>query len=118
MLEQLRVPAYARDVAAGIARDVPLNEKAMDAPLAGMFPEGKLSPLRRTRIEEAAAIAAYRRQTDAPIVEVLVCDDAPQFKLLAKALGLCWVHDGRHYRKLQPVVPRHATALSEFRERY
>ncbi len=32
--------------------------------------------------------------------------------------GLCWVHDGRHYKKLEPVVPHHADALSAFRKRY
>jgi len=28
---------------------------------------------------------------------ILLCDDAPQFKKIAKALGLCWVHEERHY---------------------
>jgi hypothetical protein len=67
----------------------------------------KLSSQQRTRILEAAAIAFYHQQTDRPIIQVLVCDDAPQFKLLTGELALCWVHEGRHYKKLSPVVSYH-----------
>ena len=34
---------------------------------------------------------------------VLVGDDAPQFKNVAKRFALCWVHEERHYKKLNPV---------------
>jgi hypothetical protein len=51
-------------------------------------------------------------------VEVLVCDDASQFKLLTDKLGLCWVHDGRHYKRLNPVVSMHQEQLQAFREHY
>ena len=47
-----------------------------------------------------------------------MCDDAGQFKLLTEKLALCWVHSGRHYEKLSPVVPRHAKQLDSFVERY
>jgi hypothetical protein len=33
-------------------------------------------------------------------VELLICDDAPQFKLVTDELSLCWIHEGRHYKKL------------------
>jgi regulator of replication initiation timing len=68
----------------------------------------------RTRILEAAAIAFYHQQTDIPIVQILVCDDAPQFKLLTNNLALCWVHEGRHYKKLTPFVACHQEILDEF----
>ena len=72
----------------------------------------------RTAIEHAAAIVFYRRQTSVPVIEVLVCDDAGQFKLLTDHLALCWIHEGRHYKRLSPVVPRHVGALDDFLERY
>lgn len=72
----------------------------------------------RTAIEHAAAIVSYRRQTSVPVIDVLVCDDAGQFKLLTDHLALCWIHAGRHYERLSPVVPKHATALENFAERY
>ena len=72
----------------------------------------------RTAIEQAAAIVAYRRQTSVPVIEVLVCDDAGQFKLLTDHLAACWIHAGRHYERLSPVVPGHAQAWDSFVERY
>ena len=68
----------------------------------------------RTRIIEAAAIAFYHQQTDWPVVQTLVCDDAPQFKLLTDSIALCWVHEGRHYKKLTPYVACHQKALDDF----
>jgi Transposase IS66 family len=70
----------------------------------------------RLAIEQAAAITFYRHQRSVPVVGTLVCDDAGQFKLLTDRLALCWIHEGRHYEKLSPVVGRHATALGSFRE--
>jgi hypothetical protein len=66
----------------------------------------------RTRIIEAAAIAFYHQQTDWPVVQTLVCDDAPQFKLLTDSIALCWVHEGRHYKKLTPYVACHPEVLN------
>lgn len=78
----------------------------------------KLGPQQRTRIMEACAIAAYREQTETPVIKILMCDDAPQFKLLTEEITLCWIHDGRHYKKLNPVVPLHKTLLDEFLTKY
>jgi hypothetical protein len=67
---------------------------------------------------EASAIAYYHQEIDMPIVKLLLCDDAPQFKLITDELSLCWVHDGRHYKRLRPVVPNHQKELTAFRGRY
>lgn len=72
----------------------------------------------RTAIEHAAAIVYYRHQHSVPVVRTLVCDDAGQFKLLTDKLALCWIHEGRHYAKLSPVVGRHADALDAFQDRF
>jgi hypothetical protein len=72
----------------------------------------------RTAIEHASAIVYYRHQTTLPKVRTIVCDDAGQFKLLTDRLALCWIHAGRHYEKLSPLVPRHAALLETFVERY
>jgi len=71
-----------------------------------------------THLNEACAIAYYQQQTDFPIITTLLSDDAPQFKLLPLYLALCWIHDGRHYKKLKPFVPSHQVALADFRSRY
>jgi len=72
----------------------------------------------RTTIEQASAIVYYRHQTSVPVIETIVCDDAGQFKLLTEKLALCWIHAGRHYEKLSPVVPRHVKFIDAFIQRY
>ncbi|KAF5434366.1 Transposase IS66 family protein [Candidatus Methanophagaceae archaeon] len=95
-----------------------LDEAQMQQLLGAVFPDQGKGKIRRTRTMEAAAIAAYHQQTDFPIVEVLLSDDAPQYKLLIYLQALCWVHDGRNYKKLRPVVPEHREKLDEFRGKY
>jgi hypothetical protein len=46
---------------------------------------------------------------------ILVGDDAPQFKKLAKRFALCWVHEERHYRKLNPVLDCYRAELDRVR---
>lgn len=70
------------------------------------------------RLKEACAIAEYHAQTKIPIIQTIVCDDAPQFKLLTPQLALCWIHDGRHYKKLRPIIPLYQKELDEFLEKY
>ena len=78
----------------------------------------KLGPKRRKLIKDGLAIAAYRTQTIYPVVELLVCDDAPQFNWLTVELALCWIHEYRHYKKLTPRIPYHREALDSFKERF
>lgn len=66
------------------------------------------------RVLEAAAIAAYRQGVDHAVIDKLLCDDAPQFKLICEQLALCWVHEGRHYKKLCPAVKYNAQKLTAF----
>ena len=60
--------------------------------------KGKKKPNIRKRILEACAISSYRNQPHA--IQQLIVDDAPQFKLITELLALCWVHEGRHYKKI------------------
>jgi len=84
--------------------------------LADRIPD--LGVAARDEILEAAAIAAYHAETGHPVVRLLVCDDAKQFKLVTEELALCWIHDGRHYQSLEPCVPQHRQWLEAFREKY
>lgn len=78
----------------------------------------RAGPQQRQRILEAAALAAYRAQEQIPVVELLVCDDAPQFGSVTAQMALCWVHEGRHYKKLCPYLSQHRERLSEFRKAF
>ena len=70
-----------------------------------------LGTQKRSRLLEAAAITFYRQQTSIPVIQTLISDDAPQFKAITEDLALCWVHEGRHYKKLDPVVACHRILL-------
>ena len=39
---------------------------------------------------------------------------APQFKLITEILALCWVHIGRHFKKLNPILPVNQLKKDEF----
>ena len=75
---------------------------------------GNLGKNQRSRVLEAAAITFYRQQTAIPVIQTLISDDAPQFKAITEDLALCWVHEGRHYKKLNPVVACHRILLDKF----
>lgn len=105
---------FLRLVDEHIEKETVFDELSFDA-LVNTFDAG---PQQRTRLKEACAIAAYRQQTQYPIIETLVCDDAPQFKRLTQNLALCWVHDGRHYKKLLPIVAQHKAILKDFLGQY
>ncbi len=90
------------------------SEAELQRRLAEQVPD--LSEGTRSRIVEAAALAAYHAESGH--VRLLVCDDARQFKLVADELALCWIHDGRHYQSMTPCVPQHREWLEAFRKRY
>jgi hypothetical protein len=78
----------------------------------------KVSKQQRKIFLDAAAVAAYHAQKDYPVVRALVCDDAPQFNWLGREMMLCWVHDGRHYKKLMPVIALHRELLDDFLKQF
>jgi hypothetical protein len=92
--------------------NVILSRQELDSLLAQMFQDPKKDQKSRQTVMEASAICAYQDSPEA--VSTLICDDAPQFKLITKLLGLCWIHEGRHYKKLTPFLPVHLEMLTQF----
>ena len=71
------------------------------------------------RILESLALGYYHEQTDFPIVESLLSDDAPEYTKIALWLhALCWIHDARHYNKLNPKIELHRSIKEGFQEKY
>jgi hypothetical protein len=93
-------------------RDVVMDEVTMQAQLEASLPG--LGPQQRKWILDATAVAAYHAELEFPVVRLLVCDDAPQFMLVTDELALCWVHEGRHYKKLVPYVQHHQAVVEDF----
>jgi len=98
----------------------PQGQELSEAEFTGLLDEHMpdLGPLQRNRALDAAAVAAYHAQLEFPVVRLVLCDDAPQFKLVTEELALCWIHDGRHYKKLVPYVAHHRQLLDAFQKRY
>jgi len=114
LMSDFKVAKKVTDQLLNLTEDKEISEAEMQALLKKVFKNGK-GKNTKTRIMEAAAIAAYHRQTDVPVVDILLADDAPQFKKITEELALCWIHEGRHYNRLDPVVPCNADALKDFK---
>jgi regulator of replication initiation timing len=101
-------------------RHLPQNKVLDDQTFNGLLDDqlSGISKQHRRRILDAAAVTAYHHQQEIPIVGLLLCDDAPQFKRITDELALCWVHDARYYKKLSPSVAHHRRLLKKFMKRY
>lgn len=78
----------------------------------------RLNKQQKSRVFEAASLTAYHNQENTPIVQLLISDDAPQFRYITAEQALCWVHEGRHYKKLMPIVDYHRKLLDDFTEKF
>jgi regulator of replication initiation timing len=117
LLTQLGVSAkWVEQLAGMLPAEVTLTEEQVTARLEEIWP--RMGPNVRKNILDALAIAAYHSQTSYPIVNLLVCDDAPQFNLLTALLALCWIHEYRHYKQLIPRFSHHIALLQAFGKQF
>ena len=72
-----------------------------------------------TRIQESLVLGYYHTQDDFPIVDILLSDNAPEYQKIARLFhALCWVHDARHYNKLNPLFDHNRALLKAFQAEY
>ena len=116
LVRQFGVSERMVGVLGNLPREQELSERELDSWLDRQMPG--LGVTARNHILEAAAIAAYHAEVGHPVVRLLVCDDAKQFKLVTEELGLCWIHDGRHYKNLTPWLVYHRQLLDGFQTKY
>jgi hypothetical protein len=104
----------------GALRNLPWEQELSETELEGWLDRQMptLGAAARNHIVEAGAIAAYHAEVGHAVVRLLVCDDAKQFKLVTEELGLCWIHDGRHYKNLTPWMICHRQLLDGFQTKY
>src|SRR5215470_2955335 len=115
-VEMCGLSAVRRRQLAQVPCGVILDEATLQALLEVHLPG--LGPQQRKWILDALAVAAYHGELEFPVVRLLVCDDAPQFTLVTEELALCWVHEGRHYKKLLPAIPYHHALVEDFVQRF
>jgi hypothetical protein len=111
-LETAGVSQSTRQKLALLPQEQDLDQATLDRLLAERLPD--LGVQTRKWILDAAAVAAYHAQGDWPVVRLLICDGAPQFTWVSQELALCWVHEGRHYKKLFPYMVPHQRLVEEF----
>jgi hypothetical protein len=113
-LDRLNLSATARGRLSIVPREQELSEAELTTLLTPLSPW--VGPQQRGGFREALALAAYQAQTDWPVVQTLLCDDAAQYRQVTDELALCWVHEGRHYAKLLAHVPLHRQLLASFQD--
>lgn len=67
---------------------------------------------------DAFALAHYFQRQDFPTLMALMSDDAPEYKRLCLLHALCWVHDGRDYKKLLPRLDSNRLKTETFLHKY
>jgi len=115
-LEGLSLSKATRQTLQSWQDGIVLNEIDFIARLNKDLPD--LPVQQRKTIIDAAAVAAYHAEIGFPVIQTLICDDAPQFNWLTPSMMLCWIHEGRHYKKLIPVVAHHQELLKDFLKRF
>ncbi len=111
-VEAAGVSQVTRTQLTHLPREQDMDEATVSRWLEDHLPGLGIQP--RKWVFDALAVAAYQAQVGWPVVRLLLCDDAPQFALITDELALCWVHEGRHYKKLTPTVPLHRQLLDQF----
>jgi len=115
-LDQTGLSPVIRRQVARLPYDQMWDEATLGALLEQHLPD--VGPQQRRWIMDATAVAAYHAEDGSPITRLLVCDDAPQFAGVTEELALCWVHEGRHYKKLTPYLAPLQATLAEFLTRF
>jgi hypothetical protein len=115
-LETLAVPHWAQRIIAQWPQHLLLSYAQFKDLVTTHL--NRLNEQQQARVLEAAALSAYHHQTAMPIVSLLLSDDAPQFQFITAEQALCWVHEGRHYKKLTPFLAYHRQLLADFQTQF
>jgi hypothetical protein len=116
VMERWGVPLYVREWLAAQAESAPTSEREFTRWLDRRFPTLGTEP--RQDVLTAAALAGYHAQSEVPVVQSLLSDDAALFRGLADEHALCWVHDFGHYLELEPRWAMHERQFARYKKRY
>lgn len=102
LMIKMKIPEKAITWLKDQKKEESLTESQFDGLLEEFYPSSQKNQQAQKNIKDAAAIAAYREHAHS--LNILLTDDAPQFKAITKWLALCWIHEGRPYKKLSPIL--------------
>ena len=106
----LKIPKKVTQLLGGLLSQNSLSQSSFINNLQHILPEADYLR-QKDKLLEGAYLAHYQ---SGDWLTVLVCDDAPQYKLLAVLIALCWIHIGRHFKKINPKIKHHQELLADF----
>lgn len=115
-LDLFKTPLWTQRLIATWPQNQLLTRSEMESLL--VRDAASLNEQQQVRILEAAALTAYHSQNELPLLSTLISDDAPQFQYITEYQALCWIHEGRHYKKLIPCVDYHRQLLEGFQKKF
>ena len=120
LLESFGISHKDRTTMSGLLEDgQAMSLSAFDEMMKAKAPDIFSKKNSYARIRESLALGHYHTQEDFPVVDLLLSDDAPEYQKIARLLhALCWVHDARHYNKLNPRFDWHRRLLEGFKRQY
>lgn len=113
-LKNTHISSKASNEVANMLNGENLDEDLFQEFLASNLPE--LGPQQRRWVKEAGLYAYLKYEGKLPI-DILVCDNAREFYHICQR-ALCWIHEGRHYKKLNPLDSGFQVELEEFRGKF
>jgi Transposase IS66 family len=116
LMKEMNLPAKTLAYLSESAMGQFMNQRQIENLLIDLFPDTQTHQTARLAIVESTAIAAYQAAKQA--VKLLLTDDAPQYNKITEHHPLCWVHDGRHYKRLSPVMLINREKLENFITQY
>ena len=96
----------------------PLTELEFRKKTKQLMPDLASKPTLFNWVCDAFAFGYYHKQQDYKPVNILISDNAPEYKLIGNHQGLCWIHDARYYNKLTPIINYHRKLTEDFKNRY
>jgi len=94
----------------------PWAQEMTDAEVTALIDQTALPHYVAKKVRDALAVGFYRTQTALPVPLILLTDDAAQSNLLTEKWALCWIHEGRHDKKLEPRLAHYRHCLTQFQD--
>lgn len=116
LMEKMRLPAKCIKLLKEKSIEGLLKWKDLEVIFQNLFPNPKKNSKHRKIILDASAISAYRDLPHA--LQMILTDNAPQYHGITEFLALCWIHEGRHYKKLAPHFEINKTKVNKFLDRF
>jgi Transposase IS66 family len=113
LMLQLQISQSSIEQMKKFKSDISLNESEIEMILSNCK-----NGSHRQKIYECSYIAGYHSEGFGKVIPILLTDDAAAYNLIANHHSLCWIHEGRHYKVLSPLLLSNRQLLDDFIEQF